>query len=493
MGNFLCFDLGTTKIKYALISYDGNIIYSSEEKAKTYSDDEGVYQKPEDYFDIVLKGINKIKNVAAYEFKEADCFICSGQMGGILGIDENWNVIFQWSYSVDARYSKYLSNIEEKFGKEIREKSGGTPTIAGKILWIKTEFPQKYEKVSKFINLMGYVSGKVCGLKGSDAFIDYSCLTMTGLANVKEGKWDRSICKKIECDIDKLPRIVKPYEVVGYIDKNVFGTKKDIKVLAGCGDQVSGFLGAGITNDRDIIDASGTYVILGYCTNKYISDPENKIIHSIYSGISDIYYQIAIISVGGYTYKWFVERFGYCVKPKESLKPKTTEDLYFIPHFGGRISPTQTYFKGAWIGIDWKHDLDSFYFSMLEANGYEFNYLLEIIREINNLDFDVFKEITVIGGGSENKVENQIKANILNLRYIKPNRLPFEIMGGFLIAKYMKNVKEGYNELVENGIVFIEDIVEPEHEKVKFYDKNKKKYIKIINKLGELFREIYSS
>lgn len=490
MGNFLCFDLGTTKIKSALVDFNGHIIYSSEEKSKTYNDNKGVYQNPEDYFNNVLEAIDKIKKEAKFEFIDVDCFICSGQMGGVLGIDKNWNVIFPWSYSVDTGYNRYLSNIEEKFGKEIRKKSGGTPTIAGKILWIKNEFPQEYEKVSKFINLMSYVSGRICGLKGNDAFIDYSCLTMTGLANIKEGRWDKDICKKIGCDINKLPKIVRLYEVVGYINKNVFDTKKDIKVLAGCGDQVSGFLGAGIINDGDIVDVSGTYVVLGYCTNKYISDTEDKIIHSIYSGISDIYYQIAIVSVGGYTYKWFIEHFSYGKKLKRNFKLEKAKDLYFIPHFGGRISPTQTYFKGAFIGIDWKHDLDSFYLSMLEANGYEFNYLLEIIKKNNGLDSDIFNKIIVIGGGSENKVENQIKANILNLKYIKPNKLPFEIIGNFLVAKYRKDVKKGYNELLKNRIVWKEYILEPEHEKVKFYDKKKKKYIKIINKLDELFQEI---
>ncbi len=61
MGNFLCFDLGTTKIKSALLSYDGNIIYYSEEKAITYSDDKGIYQKPEEYYTAVEKQIKKIE------------------------------------------------------------------------------------------------------------------------------------------------------------------------------------------------------------------------------------------------------------------------------------------------------------------------------------------------------------------------------------------------------------------------------------------------
>lgn len=487
MGNFLCFDLGTTKIKSALISYDGNIIYSSEEKAKTYSDDEGVYQKPEDYFDIVLKGINKIKNVATYEFKEADCFICSGQMGGILGIDENWNVIFQWSYSVDTRYSKYLSNIEEKFGEEIREKSGGTPTIAGKILWIKNEFPQKYEKVSKFINLMGYVSGKICGLKGSDAFIDYSCLTMTGLANIKESKWDRGICKKIECDIDKLPKIVKPYEVVSYIDKNVFGTKKDIKVLAGIGDQIAGFIGAGILKKGDLVDVAGTYTVLGYATDYFIPDTQERVISSVYSGIEDIYYHLAVVAVGGYLYKWFIEKFDYDDSNLESAKD--TNGLYFIPYIGGRVAPPQPYYQGTFYGLKWGHDLDSIYTAMLECIGYDYDFIYSKVKELNKLKEDKPVNIKVIGGGAQNRIWNEIKASILKLEYQVMENTSFEILGNYLIARYGSDIKKGYSDLLKYNAVSILESIKPEKDRVKYYSDQKVHYRNIVDRIGEIYKD----
>lgn len=491
MGNFLCFDLGTSKIKSAMVSDSGRILYFSEKMARTYDDGKLIYQKPEDYYNIVLEAIHKMRNKLPYDFKEVNCVICSGQMGGVLGIDEDWNVEFPWSYSVDKGYVKYLSEIEQRLGKEIRQKSGGTPTMAGKILWIRNEFPEAYKKINKFINLAGYVSGKICGLKAAQAFIDYSCLTMAGLADIQQNIWDSEICKKVGCDINNLPKIVRPYEVVGYIRKDVFGTKEDIKVLGGCGDQVAGFIGSGVIKSRDIVDVAGTYHVLGYCTDRYVADTKNEIVHSIYSGISDLYYQIAIVSVGGYTYKWFVEHFGYYNNKKlENLEVEPTQNLYFVPHLGGRISPSQPYFRGAWIGIEWSHDLNSFYSSLLEANGYELHYLLEIIRNLNGLTHSSFSEIKVIGGGAENKIENQIKANILNLKYIKPNNLPFEILGDFLIAKYQENVREGYGELLKNGVVWEEYVIKPEPEKVNIYNEKKKKYTKIISNLEELFHEI---
>ncbi|MBC7334250.1 MAG: hypothetical protein H5T85_07340, partial [Actinobacteria bacterium] len=254
----------------------------------------------------------------------------------------------------------------------------------------------------------------------------------------------------------------------------------------------------------------------------------DRIIHTIYSGISDLYYQIGIISVSGHTYKWFIENFDHkkiiniehnfvndefknkiiedeikhndlkvdILENKQhsniiaSTKFTSTKDLFFIPHIGGRLSPSQPYFKGAFIGIDWDHNLGSFYLSILEANGYELYYILGHIKKLNSLSSDYFSEIKVIGGGSQNNIENKIKANILNLKYIVPKKIPFEIVGDFLIAKYKDRVREGYKELEDSGVFCVESIIKPDYNRVKYYSEKKEKYKKIIEKLDRLFFEI---
>ncbi|TET51936.1 MAG: hypothetical protein E3J58_01110, partial [Actinomycetota bacterium] len=109
---YLCFDLGTTKIKSSLLDDSGNTIYLSSRAAKSYCDGESVIQKPEEYFDAVVSEIKKIAKKHFLHFKKADSLICSGQMAGILGVDSNWEVVFPWPYSVDTSANSYLSKIE---------------------------------------------------------------------------------------------------------------------------------------------------------------------------------------------------------------------------------------------------------------------------------------------------------------------------------------------------------------------------------------------
>lgn len=488
MSNYLCFDLGTTKIKSCLLDNNGNIIYFSSIDAKTYYDD-GIYQKPEEYYNAIISEINIIKAKHPQTFKKAEVLICSGQMGGLLGIDENWDVVFPWTHSLDSRCNNHISRIEKSIGELIRKKSGGYPFGPGKMVWIKKDFPALYKRIKKFINLHSYISGKLCNIKSDKAFIDYSCLALFGLADVINNKWEKDICGHLEIDIEKLPKICKPFEIVGNIDKNFFGTENDISVMVGCGDQLAGFFGAGVIKNGDIVDVTGTYTVLGYCTSKFKSDMKNKVFSSFYSGIDNIFYQMATIAAGGYTYGWFIDKFNY--KPWIKFEDyRDSKGLYFIPYLGGRYHPFQPYYDGSWLGITWGHTLDDFYVSLLEGFGYEFNFYLKFLKELNNLSKDDLKEIKVIGGGARDNFWSNIKANILNLKYIKLTKIPFEIMGLYLIAKYRDDLKYGFNKMVENKIIYIEDIILPQKDKVNLYEKNKNKYIKIINKLDKIYYNI---
>ena len=488
MDYYLCFDLGTTKIKSSLLDENGQIVYFSSIESKTYYDD-GIYQKPEEYFNTVISEINIIKKKYYSEFRQVKTFICSGQMAGILGIDENWNVVFPWTYSLDNRFNTYLENIEGKIGELVRLRSGGYAFCAGKILWIKNDFPQIYKKIKKFINLATYVSGRMCNLKTEDAFIDYSGAALWGLADIQNSKWDFEVCKICKIDINKLPDILRPFEIIGYVKKNVFNTDKDIEVMVGCGDQIAGFLGSGIINNNDVVDVTGTYTVLGYCSDKFKSDLKNKVFTSIYSGIEDIFYQMAVIAAGGYIYKWFIEKFDY--KPMLKFEDYNgSKGLYFIPYIGGRYHPLQPYYDGSWLGISWEHNLNDFCASLLESFGYELNFYLELLKELNNLNKNEIKNIKVIGGGSEDNFWNNIKVNILNLKYLKLNKIPYEIMGLFLIAKYKSKLRNGFKKLIKGGIIYTEKVITPQKERVIAYNKNKENYLKIINKLDKIYYEI---
>ena len=484
---YLCFDLGTTRIKSALLDSQGNIIYLDSEKALSHRDGDAVIQKPEEYYQSVIRQIQAMGRKHGEFLKNADSLICSGQMAGILSIDKNWEVVMPWTYSVDTRANRYLSGIEDDMAPDIRASSGGVPFMAAKIKWIKEELPDQYAKSVKFINLNTYVAGRLAGLTGSQSFIDYSVLAMNGLADIEKGTWNRRIIGKLGLDEEKLPIIKPPYSQVGAIPKERFATKDDIKVLAGIGDQIAGFIGAGILEKGDLIDVAGTYTVLGYAGDSFVPDVDDRIISSIYSGMGDLYYHLAVVAVGGYLYNWFLNGFNYDDSRLDRVKD--TGGLFFIPYVGGRTAPLQPYYQGTFYGLKWEHDLDSAYTSMLECIGYDYDLILDKIKELNGLKKDDLHKVKVIGGGAGNHIWNTLKANIMGLDYEAMEETSYEILGDFLIARYGDDLKTGYKRLMDRDIVTINEKVSPDREKADYYRKNKQKYRKIVEKIGSIYRE----
>jgi xylulokinase len=487
--NYLCIDLGTTKIKLSLFEENCDLIYSSEINSTIHKKNNLIFQDPNEYFFLIQKEIEKIKNTYKRGFVKISSIIFSGQMGGILSIDDNYEVIFPWTYSIDTSYLSYVYSLEQKIGEEIRKKSGGPPTIAGKICWIRDKFPEKYKQTKKFMNLMGFVAGKLCDLDIKNSFIDCTCLSMTGMADIEKLKWDYGLIKEIDIDFDKLPKIALPFNLIGTILKRKFETNQDINVFAGCGDQIAGFIGSGIINNNDIVEVSGTYNLLGFCTDKFIPDYLYKSFHSISLGIKDLYFQLSVISAGGYTFEWFLKNFNYKIMD-DKYYCNIPSNIFLTPYFGGRYSPTQPYFKGSFLNLSWENNLDDIYISLLESNGYEIKYSLELLCKINKLDFNTISEIKIIGSGSKNYLENFIKTNILNLNYKKMINQPYENIGTFILAKYGIKLRDGVKELIETGKIIGEYEVVPHSPEKEIYRKKYNKYLKIVENLRRLYLKL---
>ena len=65
----------------------------------------------------------------------------------------------------------------------------------------------------------------------------------------------------------------------------------------------------------------------------------------------------------------------------------------------------------------------------------------------------------------------------------------FEILGDYLIARYESNIKKGYRDLLSQNIVSVLENIKPEKERVKYYRDQKERYRKIVDRIGEIYRD----
>lgn len=445
-------DLGTSATKAALYQADGTLVAAASADVPIYYPEPGVVeQETEDFYRTAAKTVQTCIHESGTDPKEVVAIAFDSQMAGVGAIDEDHESVSRFDSWLDMRCEAQIRFLEENYRDMITSLTGCPPTCdhGPKILWWQTERPKDYARTAKFVMPGGYVAGKMAGLKADQAFIDYTYIHFSALSNAVEGNWSKRICDALSVDMNRLPKIVEPWHVVGEVTEVAakdFGLAPGTCIAAGCGDTAAGALGAGIVKPGMIFDTAGTASVLAGCTDQYAPDIKNRALLTMRSVIPGLWHPLAYIAGGGQALTWFRDQF-YNVLRGEAQEeedlymqleqfaqqaPLGSADLYFSPHLTGRICPATPEMRGAWVGFSLSHSQEYFYRAMLESVAYEYAYYLNIMKELIP-DLNLM-EARVIGGGAQSGTWNQIKADVLGVPFVRLARSEFGTWGSAMIA-----------------------------------------------------------
>ena len=108
-----------------------------------------------------------------------------------------------------------------------------------------------------------------------------------------------------------------------------------------------------------------------------------------------------------------VERQGRSTYRICLLWPTVILGLFFVPHLDGRVLPSAPSLRGAFVGLQFRHERRHLARAVLEAIAFEYAIYLATMR---NLYPEIsWTDVRVVGGGSRSAVWNQIKADVLGL------------------------------------------------------------------------------
>ena len=454
MKYLLGIDIGTQGTKTSLFDLNGNIIKEAFESSNLITrNGNEVEQNPDDIYNSVLNTVSEVvKCVNSSNIKGIGI---DAQMAGIMGIDDDWNYVTPYDSWLDTRCAKYISIMKEHAEKDIIRITGCPVTYAHgpKILWWKYEKPLVYKKISKFVVLSAYITGRLTGLKAKDAYIDYTQLHFSGFGDVEKAEWSQKLIKTFDMDAQKLPKIVKPCDIVGYVTDqaaSLCGLMAGTPVVAGCGDQPATSLAAGIVRRGMAFDGAGTASVFSCCTDNYNPDVSNKTILHARSVIDGLWIPLAYINGGGLCLKWLSRDItGISLKQLDEEADKVSpgsNGLIFLPHFTGRACPNDPNAKGGFIDLNFNHGAGHMHRAVMESIAFEYKMYAELLNSCPD-------RVTVIGGGAKSRVFNQIKADVLGVKYalVKSERSP--TYGIAVVAGYGVSL---YNDIAETIMMNIE-------------------------------------
>ncbi len=500
-------DLGTSGTKAALYQTDGTLVAEDSVEVPLFYPKPGVVEQDnQDFYMSAAQTVRKCLEASGVEPAQIAAIAFDSQMAGVGLIDEDFNPVARFDSWLDMRCQPYIEWIYKDAGDRVTELTGCPPTCdhGPKMLWWKHEQPEVYRRTAKFIMPGTYVAGKLAGFKADRAFIDHTYIHFSGFSDAQRGTWSHELCERFGLDMDKLPHIIDPCEVVGEVSEQGakdFGLAPGTIIAAGAGDTAANALGAGIVRPGMLFDVAGTAAVLAGCTDSYVADRKHRALLTMRSVIPGLWNPLAYIGGGGLVLRWFRDQVfntsrGEKLPVSEDLYPQMialaegiapgSDGLFFSPHLGGRICPASPGMRGAWVGVSWSHSKAHFARAILESIAYEYAYYLKILREL--LPTLQLVEARAVGGGARSPVWNQIKADVLGVPYQRLKGNEFGAWGAAMIAGKAAGVIDDLATHAERGAISNGMPCMPSEANYATYTPLVEKYIAMEETLNQFFQ-----
>ena len=481
-------DLGTSALKLVMMDSRGELVNSVSKEYPLYFPHSGwSEQNPTDWFLAVKEGL---KELAAGAAEKIAGISFGGQMHGLVILDKDDNVLrpaILWNDGRSTKETDYLNNV---IGKEKLSELTANIAFAGftapKILWVKNNEPEIFEKISKIMLPKDYISYMLSG----SFCTDYSDASGMLLLDVKNKKWSQEMIKICSISEDMLPKLYESYEVVGNIKPELakeLGLNEDIKIIAGAGDNAAAAIGTATVGEGACNISLGTSGTIFISSKNFGVDKYNAL-HS-FDHADGYYHLMGCMLSAASCNKWWMEDilktedFG---GEQQGIDNLGENKVFFLPYLMGERSPHNDPFaRGSFIGMSMDTRREDMTLAILEGVTFALRDSLEVAR---SLGIEI-KKTMICGGGAKSPLWKKLVANIMNVEV----EVPVSEEGPGFGAAILAAVGCGEYDNVETAtkaIIKIKEKIKPEEELVLKYEERYQKFKKIYPALKGIFKEI---
>jgi xylulokinase len=443
-------DVGTTGVKALTLSPTGDVLRRVEEPYPLSTPYPGwAEQDPEDWWrasEAALEGLGA-SEVAAIGL--------SGQMHGLVVLDEERRVLRPAILWNDQRTAAECAEIEERLGRPRLVELTGNRALPGftapKVLWLRRHEPQVYARIAHVLLPKDYVRLRLTGELATDA----ADASGTLLFDVARRRWSEEVLAALEIPPEWLPPVLESPAVSGH-------TRDGVPVAAGAGDQAAGAVGVGADRPGPLSLVLGTSGVVFAALPGYAADPEGRV-HAFCHAVPDAWHAMGVMLAAGGSLRWFRD----VLAPGESFEtltavaeqwPPGAEGLGFLPYLAGERTPhADPNARGAFAGLSLRHDRGALVRAVLEGVAFGLRDSLELLRELG-------VEPTVArasGGGVRSALWLRIVASVLGVPLERAEAEEGAAYGAALLGGAAAGVFADVHEAV-SACVRVRDRIEPE-------------------------------
>jgi xylulokinase len=487
-------DLGTSAVKILLVNQDGEVCREVSKSYPLIIEKSGYSeQNPEEWFGKTIAGIAELIQQFDGDVNDIEGISFSGQMHGLVLLDENNQVLKNAILWNDTRTTKQCQEIYDVVGKERLLEVTKNPALEGftlpKILWVKENEPEIFTRASVFMLPKDYLRYRLTG----NIHMEYSDAAGTLLLNVAKREWSQEVLDAFGLSTDFCPPLVESHALVGTVTAEFAlstGLSEAVKVFAGGADNACGAIGSGILAEGKTLASIGTSgVVLSYEQRNDLDFAGQ--VHYFNHGEENAYYTMGVTLAAGYSLSWFKDTFAKGEAFDQFLAgveevPAGSNGLLFTPYIVGERTPyPDSTIRGSFIGIDASHERKHFARAVLEGITFSLHESIEIFRRSGKK----IDSIISIGGGAKNDTWLQMQADIFNAKVEKLTSEQGPGMGAAMLAAYgcgwYPSLKECANVFIKTSKTYY-----PNQENVETYKKLFKIYQQVYSHTKELNQQL---
>lgn len=471
-------DVGTTGTKATVVAEDGSVLGSGYKEYALHSDGVRVTQRADDWWNATVFAIRcACKNI---DKSEISAISLSTQAASMLAVDSEGNALGEVITWMDSRSAAEAELIGEKLGsEEVYKKCGWLPNPvldAAKILWLKNNDPELFQKSAKFISTLEYMNMKLC----RRCVIDPTNAAMRQMFDIKSGDWDDDTLALIGITREKLPEILPIGAEVGTLcpeAAEALGLCADVKVFNGAHDQYCAAVGCGAVNSGDMLLATGTtWVVLGVTDKILYTDSHiSPGIHPV----SGKYGALASLVSAGSALNWYKSIIDGDFKKMDAESAKrrdSAKELFVLPYICGAGFPhMRPDMRGVMVGLDRGHDKYDIARALMEGVAFEAAGVLDIFaaQGMN------IKKLMMTGGGARSELWSSIVGYATGCEIYRMSEPETCCMGAAMTAAVGLGMYNDYTEC-RSAMVKSEKLELSDTSSFEFYKEKKQRYNKLV-------------
>ena len=414
-------DVGTFETKGVLVDMAGNIVATATHPHEMIVPQAGwaEHRADEDWWGDFVFVTQQVLKSSDIDPKDVAAVATSAIGPCMLPVDVAGRPLMNGVlYGVDTRSEVEIADLNTEIGEDrIMEVCGNALTsqsVGPKILWLKRNRPEIWEKTARILNSTSYLTFKLTGERTID---HYTAANFSPIYDVNTQDWTSELTHDI-AGLEMLPRLMWSTEIAGHVTALAAaetGLAEGTPVTCGTIDAAAEAVSVGVQNAGDMMMMYGSTIFIIQVTDTPVRDARLWYAPWLYP---NTHASMAGLATSGTLTHWFRDQFAREFSRDEAFpklaqeaeaSPPGAKGLLFLPYFSGERTPIHDpKAKGAFFGLNLTHTRGDMFRAVLEGIANGTAHVVETYRDVGAPP----ARILAVGGGTKNALWLQATSDI---------------------------------------------------------------------------------